>query len=245
MHRSTFGKTYEEIFGEERAKEMHLLRKSCRKEKYIPSLATQKKQSKARKAFVKNNPEIAYYNATKATLGKTYEEISGVEKAKIRREKQRRSRVEQVGEERAAEIAKVIQEKRLAWFNSLTPDEARRAFRFGGYTRTKYGVREDLKCYFRSAWEANVARLLNYLNVRWEYEKYTFKLVYPNGERHFYTPDFFLPELNLFIEVKGWGSIENFTLFKDQYSETACLIGEQEYMLLTKEYQYKIPYWER
>lgn len=60
------------------------------------------------------------------------------------------------------------------------------------------GFRKDLNCFFRSRWEANFARILNFLEIKWEYEQ---KRFYLSGLS--YLPDFYLPDLNLFVEVKG------------------------------------------
>lgn len=72
------------------------------------------------------------------------------------------------------------------------------------YSRCKGGTRQDLNQYFRSAWEANIARLLNYLNIEWIYEYKRFDF---NNETEFvlsYQPDFYLPKYDKWIEVKGW-----------------------------------------
>lgn len=90
-----------------------------------------------------------------------------------------------------------------------------RCFRFAlppshGYARG--GRREDLdNRYFRSSWEANWARYLNWLQdkgqiERWEFEVDTFEFPVKRGNR-FYTPDFkvFLPDGSFrYEEVKGW-----------------------------------------
>ena len=51
----------------------------------------------------------------------------------------------------------------------------------------------------RSTWEASTADYLTHNNFDWYYEVTTFKL----SELLSYRPDFYLPELNLYIEVKG------------------------------------------
>jgi hypothetical protein len=51
---------------------------------------------------------------------------------------------------------------------------------------------------FRSSWELKLAKFLDKLGYEWEYEDTEIQL----DKTHSYTPDFFLPELNLFIEVK-------------------------------------------
>jgi hypothetical protein len=68
------------------------------------------------------------------------------------------------------------------------------------YSRCKRGKRVDLgNIFFRSAWEANYARVLNYKNIKWEYEPTTFDL----SDALTYTPDFKLED-GTFVEVKGW-----------------------------------------
>lgn len=66
------------------------------------------------------------------------------------------------------------------------------------------GRRADLgDQYFRSMWEANVARIMNALNMRWTYETETFVML--SGLT--YTPDFiamFNDGVMLYIEVKGY-----------------------------------------
>ena len=51
----------------------------------------------------------------------------------------------------------------------------------------------------RSGWEIGYAKYLNKNNIKWEYEPKTFDL----GNTT-YTPDFYLPESNGYIEIKGY-----------------------------------------
>lgn len=66
------------------------------------------------------------------------------------------------------------------------------------------GYREDLKQYFRSKMEANVARYYKYIGELYiyEYKEFEFKGI-KRGSR-FYKPDFFLAVVNRWVEVKGW-----------------------------------------
>jgi hypoxanthine phosphoribosyltransferase len=45
--------------------------------------------------------------------------------------------------------------------------------------------------------EAEFAQILDYYQIRWEYEPQTFSI----GEDEAFSPDFFLPDFNLFIEL--------------------------------------------
>lgn len=53
---------------------------------------------------------------------------------------------------------------------------------------------------FRSRLEARIAVMLDVLNLKWEYEAQGFAL---GGNCVYYLPDFWLPDLHCFIEVKG------------------------------------------
>lgn len=78
------------------------------------------------------------------------------------------------------------------------------------FTRARTGAntaghRADLGGkYFRSAWEANYARFLNFTGTKWEYEKKTFWFEKIKRGVRSYTPDFYLPEQDVYHEVKGW-----------------------------------------
>lgn len=54
-------------------------------------------------------------------------------------------------------------------------------------------------CRFRSRLEARWARFFDFIGVRWEYEKEGFDL----GESGAYLPDFWLPDLGIWYEIKG------------------------------------------
>lgn len=73
------------------------------------------------------------------------------------------------------------------------------------YFRSKSGKRSDIgDTYFRSAYEANYARFLNWQKTKWEYEVKTFWFEKIKRGTRSYTPDFWLPEEGVFHEVKGW-----------------------------------------
>jgi hypothetical protein len=72
------------------------------------------------------------------------------------------------------------------------------------------GWRTDIQDspYFKSSFEADYARYCIYKNIRFEYEKNVFEAEV-DGKKRFYTPDFFLPDSNEFIELKGVRESEN------------------------------------
>jgi len=68
----------------------------------------------------------------------------------------------------------------------------------------KGGFRNDLGHYVRSSWEADFARVLVHLGLRYEYEPCSFKIILSDGKAANYTPDFFIPSENKYYEIKGW-----------------------------------------
>jgi len=68
----------------------------------------------------------------------------------------------------------------------------------------KGGYREDLKQYFRSKMEANVARYYRYIRewYIYEYKEFEFKTI-KRGQRY-YKPDFYLIVSDCWVEVKGF-----------------------------------------
>ena len=112
----------------------------------------------------------------------------------------------------------------------------------------KGGWREDLDKYFRSSWEANYARYLNYIKEPWVYEPKEFEFPIKRGNRT-YKPDFWLPEKENWIEIKGYMDAKSKTKlnrFKKYYPEEYAkliIITEQEYKDIAK-YKGLIPNWE-
>ena len=93
-----------------------------------------------------------------------------------------------------------------------------------GYSRGKQGKRADLDDrYFRSAWEANFARYLNFLIekkqiYKWDYEVDTYWFHEIKRGTRSYTPDFKIWDTPnsepYYIEVKGWMDQKSITKLK-------------------------------
>jgi len=82
--------------------------------------------------------------------------------------------------------------------------------------------RKDLKQYFRSKWEANIVRYYNFVGIKWVYEPQEFEFHKIKRGSRFYKPDFYLPEQDKFIEIKGWlhsGDRTKLKRFKKYYPE--------------------------
>lgn len=99
-----------------------------------------------------------------------------------------------------------VRETLLARYGSTAPHE-------NPFSRVKHGRRSDLgNQYFRSAWEANFARYLNWLVRKhrikgWKYEAVTFRFEEVKRGPYTYTPDFQVETLDggvVYHEVKGW-----------------------------------------
>lgn len=111
--------------------------------------------------------------------------------------------------------------------------------------RAKAGVRLDIDdtTYFYSRWEANIARLFNHFCIKWIHQPETFDL-----HKQKYTPDFYLPEYDLYIEVKNFlapYSKDRDEKFRKFYPKVALkLLLKDEYLTIEKNYSIFIPHWE-
>lgn len=65
------------------------------------------------------------------------------------------------------------------------------------------GTRSDLGAYFRSSLEADYARYCIHTGVEYQYEPRTFKVKVSDAETVNYTPDFYLPATQEFVELKA------------------------------------------
>lgn len=106
----------------------------------------------------------------------------------------------------------------------------------------KSGYREDVGHSFRSRWEANFARILNFMEVRWEYEQKRFMF-----EDCSYLPDFYLPELDIYIEVKGFLRDKGLRLLRmsEKYPDIVVkVVDEEVYKNISIIYKSLINNWE-
>ena len=103
-------------------------------------------------------------------------------------------------------------------------------------TPKKKAYKEGLRFYsekedklFRSNWEIELAELLTSLNITYTYEPERF---YYKAHKESYLPDFYLPEYETFIEVKGYldkRSLKRCNLFrKYQGDQFGFILYEKE-----------------
>lgn len=98
----------------------------------------------------------------------------------------------------------------------------------------KGGFREDLGIYTRSKMEANILRYYKFIKVKYIYEPREFEFFKIKRGSRFYKPDFYLPEQDKFIEIKGWlhsGDRTKLRRFKKYYPEE---FAKLEFIVLDK-----------
>jgi hypothetical protein len=81
--------------------------------------------------------------------------------------------------------------------------ERARSGRGNAYQHVKTGYRDDIGISARSNWEANLARVLTVHRIKWEFEPRLFTFPIKRGNRT-YLPDFYLPDTDEWVEVKGY-----------------------------------------
>lgn len=132
----------------------------------------------------------------------------------------------------------------LAWQD---PDK-RKNMQYNGLKHFKGGYREDLGHYVRSAFEANYCRFLKWFGVQYEYEtdKCSFSLKNDSN----YICDFYLPEIDQYIELKGYmrqDAQNKIDMFKQEYPQIKWHIlfqNSEEWEKILVNYNHLIPNWE-
>jgi len=118
------------------------------------------------------------------------------------------------------------------------------------YGLGKQGYREDIGIFVRSSWEANIIRILIFLNILWEYEKHRVYLLDKESKtgRSSFIIDLWLPQFEFNIEIKGarFGNKDKkLKLLYEQYPDFPIKIIDGEvYHKLEKMFKHKIPSWE-
>lgn len=125
------------------------------------------------------------------------------------------------------------------------------------YSRSVRGVREDVRgIFFRSRWEANYARFLEFQKthkaiIEWEYEPVTFWFEKIKRGVRSYLPDFRVTDLlgnKYYVEVKGWMDPKSKTKLKRmaKYYPGIDLrvVGSKEYREINRSLGTIIPNWE-
>ena len=126
------------------------------------------------------------------------------------------------------------------------------------HSRGLHGRRADLDDrYFRSMWEANYARYLNFLKAhgeifKWEYEADTFWFEEIKRGTRSYTPDFKIwtaeDATPYYEELKGWmdqkSKTKLFRMAKYYPDIKIILIDEKQYRAIARSIKALIPTWE-
>jgi hypothetical protein len=152
---------------------------------------------KKRKSFSKKWCE----NISKATSGEN-NPMFGKFHSKQTRDKMSKAKI---GKKASESTRKKLSESRKGKKNSM----------FGKVTHGKWGKYKGIN--MRSSWEILYAKYLDKNKIKWIYEPKAFDL----GDAT-YTPDFYLPKENLYIEIKGFwrdNSKKKFNSFKKTYKE--------------------------
>ena len=112
------------------------------------------------------------------------------------------------------------------------PDMARKI----GKLNSMYGKGVVIKkvkyknIWMRSSWEIKFAMWMDLSNIKWKYEPRFFEL-----KKSTYTPDFYLPEFDCYIEIKGYwrkDAKQKFVQFKKIYNNISIFLFNQKKLQL-------------
>jgi hypothetical protein len=100
--------------------------------------------------------------------------------------------------------------------------------RLGKISHGKRGIYAGI--FMRSSWEIAVAKYFDSKGITWQYEPRAFPIIV-NGKNYTYTPDFYLPIQNCYIEVKGYwrdNAREKFEQFEKDYLQINIKIWNKQ-----------------
>jgi protein-arginine kinase activator protein McsA len=125
------------------------------------------------------------------------------------------------------------------------------ALTHNNYSNAKRGWREvgGKRVFFRSRMEANYARFLTFTGVDWQFESKTFWFEGLKRGVVSYTPDFYLPSTDEYLELKGWMDPRSKTKLKRMAryhpEVTLRLVTYSEYRTIAAQVRALIADWER
>lgn len=176
----------------------------------------------------KNHSEETKNKISELNKGNTWDKIYGVEKANFYRERNSKlysgSGNPFYGKKHTIETKEKISK-------SLLSSPYLRRGKDCNFYGMKYWPNKNNFIYkdtqFKSNWEVLVAKYLDSLNINWIYEPKYFEI----DDSSTYTPDFFLYDLNKWIEVKGYwyeDALIKFNKFKELYEDIIIEVWDSE-----------------
>lgn len=136
------------------------------------------------------------------------------ETKRMRRHQKIAKTLKRLAEERKLPMQNLGDEERIR-FGKKMSSVLRRKFRNGEIKLNDWGKRYKYmsslngEIKFRSKWERAVAKFLDKYKINWKYEALV--IPYYDKEKNLFrntTPDFYMPDFNLFIEIKGNGEFK-------------------------------------
>ena len=152
---------------------------------------------------------------------KNYEQLYGEEKANSLRKNRSMKTRERMKEQNYKDIAiKNISEWNIRNNNSIGKNNPN----FGKSCKRNFKRFNYKGIWFKSSWEKIFAKFLDKQKLTWEYEPERFEFRDINMT---YLPDFWVNEMNSFIEIKGYWSTDDYykiDSFRQEYSDRNLIV---------------------
>jgi hypothetical protein len=135
--------------------------------------------------------------------------------------------------------------QKLAWANGTqdatiyqTPEHRKKMAKFGGLKpraghckHIKYTMRSGTVVDLQGTWELKFAVFLDDRKIEWERNRVGYRYTF-GGKEHEYFPDFWIKELDIYVEVKGYETEKDRAKWK-QFPFKLLVVKKQEIQDLT------------
>jgi hypothetical protein len=195
-------------------------RQSDNKKKYYEDPIHREEQSIRVKKIRRERPETCYVKMHPEVGIEWYEKLRIYKLSHPEIDQAQSERMKASNPMKDPEIAKKSINTRIEYYKTHPFDIKLVGYSKGSYFRR---LRDGRIYWLRSTYEIRYAGILNSLNIDWEYEI----PFYIDKLNSIYHPDFYLPDYDLYIEVKGYWSdncINKIKEFNKQYNNIHLII---------------------
>lgn len=197
-----------------------------------------RKNSAGIKNFLKDNVRSASFGMRGKTAwnkGKKLEECYSAEKAEEIRKKLIKN-----GKKYGINSWKKLSEEKKDEFRKNRSEEMKKRYASGWECtagrckKYRFESKTGYVCFVDGTWELKFVNLLDGTDYKWERNTKRFPYTNEHGKKSTYTPDFYIFDLNVYVEIKGYETEKDRCKWRD-FPHYLIVLKKEEYKLFDTE----------